>query len=145
MILERSTSYWSTGISLTWHPDGARDLDHKPIPGWTGTVEYYDDSWQGDDDADAGLIGTQGELTTRYVIADGETRTALTAIVDALLADAGRLGIRFGSEHTPPRLYVPGDGEWKTPPLPDGWRELLADQAQRIGWNSYGVKPAATA
>lgn len=144
MILDRSTGYWSVGIVLTWHSDGARDAKGNKIPGWSGAVEYYDDGWLGDDNADAGLVATQGELTTRYPVADGDSRTALSAIVDALLADAGRLGIQFGTDHTPPRLYVPGDGEWKEPPLPGNWRELLATEAQRIGWDTYGVTPATT-
>lgn len=134
MILERSTMYWSTGIVLTWHPDGARNDVGGRVPGWMGAVGYWDDGWLGDDDADAGMVCTQGELTTRYPVADGESRSGLAAVIDALLADAGRLGVVF----TNPHLLVPGDGGWAEPVLPEGWREMLAVEAERIGWMTYG-------
>ncbi len=143
MIRERSTTYWSVGITLKYHPDGARALDGKRIPGWSGEVEYYDDGWAGDDDADTGKVCTQGTLHTRYIVADGQEQTALSAIIDTLIADAGRLGIEFRiSGEDTARLYVPGDGEWPDRPLPDGWRELLATEAERIGWAAYGRQVA---
>lgn len=137
MILERSTSYWSTGIVLTWHPDGARNGKGEKVPGWSGAADYLDDGWIGDDNADAGMVSTQGELTTRYPVADGETRSGLSAVIDALIADGTRLGIRFGATDGTPFLYVPGDGERAEPVLPEGWRGLLAVEAERIGWETY--------
>lgn len=143
MILERSTSYWSVGIILTWHPGGARDHDGTKTDGWTGEVEYYDDGWTGDDNPDAGKLCTEGTLRTRYVIADGTSQTAIRAIVDTLIADASRLGIEFRTgDGDLPRLYVPGDGEWEDRPLPDGWRQLLAAEAARIGWATYSTNAA---
>lgn len=136
MILERSTTYWTTGITLAYHPDGARDRGGNHLPGWSGELDYFDDGWAGDDDADAGKICTEGTLRTRYVIKDGVQQSALRAIVDTLIADAGRLGVRFRPA-MPPRLFVRGDGEWGDVPLPDGWRELLAAEAARIGWATY--------
>jgi hypothetical protein len=141
VILELSTTYWSVGIVLKWHPEGARDHDGNKAPGWSGEVEYYDDGWAGDDDADAGKVSTEGVLRTRSVVADGGQRTALAAITDTLIADASRLRIKFRDHEHLPRLYVPGDGKWADTPLPDGWRELLAAEAARIGWKSY---PTAT-
>lgn len=137
MILEKSTAHWAVGITLTWHPDGARDRDGNKVDGWTGEVGYYDDGFA-DDDTDAGNLSTEGALRTRYVVADGTRQSAITAIVDTLIADAARLGIKFRTgEGDLPRLYVPGDGEWADTPLPDGWRQLLAAEAQRIGWKTY--------
>jgi hypothetical protein len=142
VILERSTTYWSVGITLTWHPEGARDEKGAKVDGWSGSVDYYDDGFAGDDDADSGTLCTEGTLRTRYVVADGRQQTALSAIVDTLIADAARLGIEFRiSGKDSARLYVPGDGEWDSHPLPDGWRQLLAAEAERIGWVSY--KPEA--
>jgi hypothetical protein len=137
MILELSTTYWATGIILTWHPDGARDQAGNKVHGWSGEVGYYDDGFR-DDDTDAGKLSTQGTLRTRYVVADGTEQTAVRAIVDTLIADAQRLGIEFRTDGDhQPRLYVPGDGEWADHPLPEGWRELLAAEAARIGWDTY--------
>lgn len=140
MILQRSTTYWSIGIVLTWHPDGARDHDGTRVPGWSGQLDYLDDGWAGDDDADSGNVSTEGTLRTRYVLRDGNNQTAIRTIIDTLIADATRLGIQLGSAEVPPQLYVPGDGEWEDSPAPEGWREMLAVEAQRIGWSTYGVQ-----
>lgn len=137
MILERSTQYWSVGITLAYHPEGARDDNGNKTPGWSGEVDYYDDGWAGDDDTDTGKLCTEGILRTRYVIVDGAQQSAVRAIIDTLIADSGRLGIRFGSADMPPRLFVRGDGEWDDTPLPDGWRELLSGEAERVGWDTY--------
>ena len=120
------TAYWSTGITLT-HLDGR----------WSATLNYLDDGFC-DDDTDAGRISTQGTLHTRYLVRDGRHVDALTAVVDALKVDAERLGIVWRGALDPPTLYVDVDRS----DLPDGWRELVAGQAARIGWVSeYG--PAA--
>jgi hypothetical protein len=140
MILNRSTDYWAIGITLTWNPDGARDSHGNEAPGWSGQVDYYDDGWTGDDDPDAGRVATEGTLRTRYVIADGSKRAALSAVIDTLLADGESLGIRFGSPGIQPMLLIRGDGEWADSPAPDGWRELLTAEATRVGWGTYPTK-----
>jgi hypothetical protein len=59
-----------------------------------------------------------------------------------LRADAERLGIQWRD----PTVYYKGDGEDPEYPPPDGWRELLAAQAARLGWYSIyaGPVPAAS-
>lgn len=131
MILKQSPSYWTTGIILAWHPE--REA-------WSGKLNYLDDGWAGDDNPDTGDISTEGTLRTRYALTNGQHQTALTAVIDALVADATRLGIQLGAPWTAPWLYVEGDGEHTDVPLPADWRELLATEARRIGWSSYDVR-----
>lgn len=139
MILEKSTSYWAVGIILTWHPDIPRDYNGNRTSGWSGQIGYYDDGFAGDDNPDERCIATEGSLRTRYAVRDGQHRTALAAVIDTLIADATRLGIQLGTSADGPRLFVSGDGEWADTPLPDGWRTLLAAEAQRIGWKTYSA------
>lgn len=137
MILHKSTSYWATGITLTWHPDISADYQGARTSSWSGKLDFFDDGWRGDDNPDEGRVATEGTLRTRYAVADGQQQTALAAVIDTLIADAQRLGIQLGTEADGPRLYVPGDGEWADHPFPDDWRNLLAAEAQRIGWKTY--------
>lgn len=124
--------YWSIGITLVW----------DDVRGWGGGVDYYDNGWAGDDNTDTGEISTEGTLRTRYYVADGQQRTALAAVIDVLIADAGRLGVSFREPGDLPNLYYNGDGEDPDCPPPDGWRELLAVEAQRIGWATYRTEAA---
>lgn len=128
-MISKSGRYWSTGITVA-----------QTNSRWTASLEYCDDGF-GDDDPDAGLVSTEGKLHTRYGVRDGDTRSGLTAAVDALVADAKRLGIDFiaTSGTDAPFLYYKGDGEYEDFPPPDGWRETLAAEAQRIGFVSYNT------
>ncbi|WBB94146.1 hypothetical protein [Verrucosispora sp. WMMC514] len=132
MILGSSSGYWSTGIVIRWY--AALGSGSRRGPAWAGRVDFYDDGWAGDDDADAGKVSTEGRLNTRYYVRDGDTTTGLRAVIAALIADAGRLGITFGGPSVKPHLYYEGDGGSTEFPPPDGWRDLLASEAQRIGW-----------
>lgn len=133
MILERSTTYWATGVTVRWHGD--RDA-------WSGEVKFYDDGFL-NDDVDQRAIATQGRYTTRYAVADGKTVDALTAVIDVLIADGERLGIEFGMpDGRAPMLYYVTDGENPDWPPPVGYRMLLRVQAERIGWATYGYEPA---
>lgn len=38
-------------------------------------------------------------------------------------------------------LYYLGDGEDPRYPPPAGWRRLLADEAARLGWDTYREVP----
>lgn len=133
MILHKSPGYWATGIVLRC--DGQR---------WCGWIDYLDDGFC-DDNADAGAISTEGTLRTRYMVWDGDQVSALSAVVDTLIADAAKLGIRlvnpFGGV---PSLYYEGDGEDPTNPPPAGWRQLLAAEAARIGWQDPKADPEPT-
>lgn len=128
------TTWWSTGIVLTYLPSAHRHGD-KTWPDWNAKCDYEDAGWVGDDDADTGRISTSGTLHTRYAVKDGDERSGLEAAIDAILADSERLGITLvGAVTGKPTLYYRGDGEDPDFPPPDGWRELLAEQAKRIGW-----------
>lgn len=130
MIKVNSTSYWTTGITVAWNPRAQyRDKVHSP--GWSASLEFFDDGFC-DDNADAGQVATQGELRTRYFVADGVHASGLGVALDVLLADAQRMGITFQN----PYLYYKGDGENEEYPAPDGWKETLAAQAKRLGWDT---------
>lgn len=115
--------YWSTGITV-----------NRRDKGWGADAEFYDDGFC-DDNADAGQVSTQGKLNTRYYVADGNEVTGLRAAIDAVKADAERLGIEFRPvAEAPPSLYYKGDGEWADYPPPGGWRDMLVAEAERLGW-----------
>ena len=121
MISKRGTGYWSTGI-IVRHNNGK----------WAATVEYLDDGFA-DDRPDDMHISTEGKLHTRYLIGDGNHIDGLTAAIDAVKADAERLGIRWSTTPSP-RIYMEDDGDDPNWPAPAGWRTLLNEQARRIGW-----------
>ncbi len=114
--------YWSSGIMLTYHPS---------TRGWHAAATYYDDGF-GRSDADTGQISTVGALESRYYIPDGRERDGLTAVIDAVKADAEQLGIHWRD----PALFVRGDGEDPQQPLPADWRTLLGEHASRLRWDS---------
>ena len=143
MILHSSKSYWSTGIVVRWR-EYAGTIEGVRRSGWGATVDYHDDGFC-DDDPDARRVSTEGTLKTRYAVHDGETIDGLTVVIDMLIADATRLGIKFRlAEGMPAALYYEGDGENAECPPPEGWRDMLRAQAERIGWATYGYDPAAT-
>lgn len=124
MINDRDGRYWATGITVRADGQGR----------WGGRVDFFDDGFA-DDDPDAGRIATQGMLETRYMVRDGDNTAALRAVVDTLIADAGRIGVEFrGTTDPAPQLYYDGDGEDDRCPPPAGWQRLLADEAARVGW-----------
>lgn len=130
MITTANRGYWATGITLLWSPR-AHWSNGTSRPGWNATVDFYDDGFR-DDDTDAWQISTQGHLQTRYFVTDGEHEPGIGAALDALLRDARRFGIEFKD----PQLYYRGDGESEDYPPPDGWRDMLAEQAERLGWRT---------
>lgn len=127
-------SYWSVGITVR-----AREARNGAGLAWGGELKFYDAGWVGDDDAATGKVSTEGTLHTRYHVdpAPGDDgRTALTAVINALIADAAKLGITFRvSDPVGPSVNYEGDGEWEDYPPPAGWREMLAEQNKRLGWD----------
>lgn len=120
--------YWSTGIVL--RADASRDPTDLS---WSGYLEYFDDGFA-NDDLSVPAISTQGRLRTRYMVrpsTEDKATDPLTAVIDTLIADAKKLGIWLRE----PTLYYQGDGEDKSCPPPDGWRELLRKHSDRIGWS----------
>lgn len=130
--------YWSVGITLTYTPFAGRDSNGVAHPGWHVSLDFCDDGFA-DDDTDTGRIATEGKLHTRYAVRDGETRSGLSAAIDTLIEDAVRLGVEFTKRF----LYYRGDGEHSDYPPPVGWRQLLAAEAERIGWATYTTTKAA--
>jgi hypothetical protein len=129
MISKDGTGYWATGILVHWD-------DHNH--GWHAIVEYLDDGWAGDNDTDMGRISTEGRLETRYAVRDGGTASGLSAAVDAVMADAEQLGVRFVDTGSGgPWLYYKGDGEDRDYPAPIGWRQILSAESVRIGWAPF--------
>lgn len=127
-MISTSGRYWTTGITVAYQPHS---------DSWGASLDYCDDGFA-NDDPEKGLVSTEGTLTTRYAVKASETRSGLAIAVDNLLADAKRLGIEFiGGADTAPFLYYRGDGEHDDFPPPDGWRENLAAEAERIGFTSY--------
>ncbi|WP_275558466.1 hypothetical protein [Streptomyces sp. 5-6(2022)] len=131
-MISKSGCYWSTGITVAWSPR-ARTINGQAHPGWKASAEK---------------ISTQGHLETRYFVTDtdipstplrpGENLSGLTVAVDALITDAERLGIDFMSwSDQQPMLYYKGDGEDADYPAPEGWRDMLKAEAERIGWGTY--------
>jgi hypothetical protein len=114
-------SYWSSGITLTYHPSSQ---------GWHASAKFYDGGF-GYSDADTGQISTIGLLESRYHIPDGDERDGLTAVLDTVKADAEQLGIHWRD----PALFVGGDAE-DPQSLPADWRTLLDEHASRLGWDN---------
>lgn len=132
MILKSSDGYWTTGITVCWTAhSGSRD--GVPTSGWYAHLDFLDDGFC-DDSADRGEVSTQGRLSTRYAVRDGDTVTGLRAAIDALVADAGRLGIKFEGPAGPPSVYYDGDGENADVQPLAGWRDLLTEESRRLGW-----------
>lgn len=116
------TGHWAIGIACTWR-NGA----------WAAGLKFYDGGFCNDDPT-AGLISTEGTLHTRYYVND------LTAAIDAIRADATHLGITWNNAGKAiPALYVDGDGESDSVALPPDWRQHLAAQAARLGWETYAL------
>ena len=122
--------YWATGITVKHGYSGMN------LHGWAANVDFYDSGFC-DDNPDAAAISTQGILSTRYFVREGDSpdTDGLAAAVDAVKRDAERLGITWGADAAvPPTVYYIGDGEDEDFPPPDGWRELVNAQARRLGW-----------
>lgn len=117
--------YWATGIDLRC--DGER---------WGGQIDFYDDGFA-DDDPDTGSVATQGKLQTRYMVRDGAQVPALRAVLDTLIADAERLGIRFAAPGgITPSLYCDDPDSLS---IEQKW--LIADEAARLGWECPYTRP----
>jgi hypothetical protein len=129
-------SYWATGISVRYGYSG------EGLYGWSASVRFYDDGWV--DDAHRGMVPTQGTLQTRYTVTDRETPggDGLSAAVDAVKADAERLGITWQREQgLAPSVYCDHEDGEEDPP---GWRELVDAQSVRLGWKPVPYsRPAA--
>ncbi len=133
-MISKNGTYWATGITVHWreHVSG----DGAPTSAWGASLDFLDDGFT-NDKPDEAQVSTEGTLRTRYYVRDSEKTSGLSAAVDALLADAARLSVSFRAVvGDTPFLYYKGDGCTEDFPTPDGWRETLAREAARIGWQS---------
>lgn len=141
-MISKTGTYWSTGITVHWRENASGD--GAPTSAWGASLDFLDDGFT-NDKPDEAQVSTEGTLRTRYYVRDSEKTSGLSAAVDALLADAARLGISFRIvADDGPHLYYKGDGCWEDYPAPDGWRETLAREAARIGWQSAYLPAAST-
>lgn len=138
-MISKSGRYWSTGITVTWAPFAER-INGEPYGGWHAKLDYSDDGFA-DNDPDTGRVSTEGALYTRYPVRDAKIRSGLSIAIDTLLADAKRLGIELITvePNSEPWLFYRGDGEDADHPPPDGWRETLTTEAERVGFRSYAT------
>lgn len=132
--------YWSTGITLAW-----REAYLSHGESWSGSLDYFDDGFASDN-PDTATVSTEGTLRTSYGVEHTGRTDALALVIDTLIADAEKLGIEFRERALGfPMLYYRVDGEAPDCPPPPNYRELLAEQARRIGWATYGYEPAVKA
>lgn len=131
MIRTKSAGYWTTGITLRYR--GYRG-NHPEC--WGGSLEFYDDGFVNDNLA-SGAVSTEGVLRTRYYVEHENGETAFAAVIDTLIADAASLGIQFEGPHGKPMLSIEVEDEGME--LPEGWRHMLRAQADRIGWDCFGM------
>lgn len=137
MISTKSGGYWAGGITVRYRDEGR-------VQAWAGSVDFFDDGL-GNDNVDTRQISTEGTLRTRYFVESYSAEIALAAVIDTLIVDATRLGIRFrGTVAEKPELLYDGDSENAEFPPPEGWKHMLRMQADRIGWDSYRVDAEAS-
>lgn len=128
-MISKDGSYWATGITVHWR-ENASSRDGIPASVWGASLDFFDDGFTNDDAAE-GEVSTEGSLRTRYHVRDGDTTSGLSAAIDALIADATRLGIVFrGVLGDSPDLYYETEDE------SDELREAIAREAARIGWST---------
>lgn len=135
-MISTSGRYWSVGITVTWVPFAER-INDEPFSGWHARLDFHDEG-HCNNDPDSGMVSTGGRLFTRYPVRDGEVRTGLSAAIDTLIADAKKLDIDMTSSTTKrPWIFYEGDGENPEYPPPEGWSDMLAAEAKRVGFDSY--------
>lgn len=126
-MISTKGSYWAASITLRYQD--------RP-QSWAGNLDFYDEGLA-NDNAESGRISTEGSLHTRYFVKGHPAEVALAAVIDTLIADAGRLGIGFKGTVTDKPELLYDDGENAEFPPPEGFKHMLRTQADRIGWNSY--------
>ena len=130
-MISSTGRYRSTCITVTFTPV-AEHANGQPYPGWHAALDYCDDGVRRQRPRDRPGLHRR-HTPTRYPVRDSKIRSGLSIAIDTLLADAARLDIDFPTAPSP-RLYYWGDGEDPNHPAPEGWRDLLAAEADRIGW-----------
>lgn len=122
--------YWSSGIHVMYLPE--------PGSRWSGTLRFHDDGYgEGTAFEDAGHFFTEGELHTRYFPRGRRTHaSALELVTDTLIAKAERLDIEFRYPCLEPRGKETNELS--------GWDEILADEADRLGWGFFRLGPGST-
>jgi hypothetical protein len=116
--------YWAIGIEVTYHEGRTASENGRryEVP-WSAKAQFFDNGF-----CETG--STEGVLHTRYTV------PTLSDAIDLVKADVESLGITWVSTCT---IYMTEDGEDEEHPPPEGWRELLAAECERIGWRSAYV------
>lgn len=121
--------YWSTGITVAYYESG------NGKSGWTADVDFLDESHRADFPGTT-IISTRGSLRTSNMVMNiPGIPSSLASVIDVIKADAERLGITWKS----PAIYYKGDGvveDINDLDAPEGWLQMLPEQAQRLGWAS---------
>lgn len=100
--------YWSLGIVLRYHSSEV---------GWSAECDFFDDGF-------CQVESTEGFLCSRYY-------GPIEIVIDNVKSGAEKLGIEW--RH--PALFPYKSDEDKRWPMPPDWREILREQADRIGWS----------
>lgn len=110
---------WSTGIILEYG-HGGTDKGTE-FHGWWASVEISDDGF-----CEKGSV--RGWMTTAYA---SDIDHAIRTIHD----DVKKMGVEFVGQPMP-SLHIKGDGEDPSCQPPDGWKEILKEAAEKIGFES---------
>jgi len=110
---------WSVGITLKFGYAGGG------LYGWWAWVDFENSAEPVTDGC------MSGRVSTKYGI-------DICKAIDQVLELCSQIGVEF-IEHADclPAVYYLQDGDSKDYPPPEGWREILKAQADRIGWNTY--------
>lgn len=103
----------SVGIDVSFHPGY----------GWSATVKYSTMQFADRQQGIAGKIGTQ------YIVPDLSQAIAMTKEAAEAIGVSWETGF-------PPSIYVAGDGEDPSIPLPSNWQEIIEEQCSRLGWST---------
>lgn len=110
--MDTNTPFWSTGISLTYHP-------RKHNVRWSAAILYRDNNTFTQE------IAVEGSFTTQL----GE----LNPVIDRVLAAAQALGIVWRTDIPgSPALYLEMEDDNST--VPESMRQLVRRKAAAIGW-----------
>lgn len=106
--------FLSTGVNLTF----------SRAHGWSAAIDYWSDHF-------AMPECLEGNIRTRYFDKD------LSTVIDRAINTAKAVGVTFiDQDGLRPSIYVPGDGEDPSIELPEEWREIVAAECERLGWEN---------
>lgn len=112
--------FFAPGITLKYGYGGS------DFYGWWARADFQDNGHAQDNT-------TSGCVHNNYA---QDIKSAL----DVVIHDAEKLGIEFvshlGTDNVPWLFYI-NDGDSTEYPPPKNWKEILTEQAKRLGWQTY--------